>query len=144
MAPSLESCEKEHVCCVSHLVCGVLLRQPKWTVCCCLGAQLCLPLCNPVPCSPPGSSVHGIFQARILEWVAISISRGLSIHILGPVSFKYGIPEMEEVTQFRIPSWFTVLEVMHMLNYDLGTYQNQALVIRIDWIRMSKMVEYYW
>ena len=29
-------------------------------------------LCNPVDCSPPGSSVHGIFQARILEWVAIS------------------------------------------------------------------------
>ena len=28
--------------------------------------------CNPVDCSPPGSSVHGIFQARILEWVAIS------------------------------------------------------------------------
>ena len=79
-----------------------------------------------------------------MEWVAISISRGLSIHILGPVSFTYGIPEMEKVTQLRIPSWFTVLEVMHMFNYDLGTYQNQALVIRTDWIRMSKMVEYYW
>ena len=32
-------------------------------------------LCNPVDCSPPGSSIHGIFQARILEWVAISFSR---------------------------------------------------------------------
>ena len=32
--------------------------------------------CNPMDCSPPGSSVHGIFQARILEWVAISFSRG--------------------------------------------------------------------
>ena len=31
--------------------------------------------CDPVDCSPPGSSVHGIFQARILEWVAISFSR---------------------------------------------------------------------
>ena len=35
-------------------------------------------LCNPVECSPPGSSVHGILQARILEWVAISFSRGSS------------------------------------------------------------------
>ena len=32
-------------------------------------------LCQPMDCSPPGSSVHGIFQARILEWVAISFSR---------------------------------------------------------------------
>ena len=35
-------------------------------------------VCNPMDCSPPGSSVHGIFQARILEWVAISSSRGSS------------------------------------------------------------------
>ena len=35
-------------------------------------------LCDPVDCSPPGSSVHGISQARILEWVAISFSRGSS------------------------------------------------------------------
>ena len=35
-------------------------------------------LCDPMDCSPPGSSVHGILQARILEWVAISFSRGSS------------------------------------------------------------------
>ena len=40
--------------------------------------QLCLTLCDPKDCSPPGSSVHGILQARILEWVAISCSRGSS------------------------------------------------------------------
>ena len=40
--------------------------------------QLCPTLCNPMDCSPPGSSVHGISQARILEWVAISFSRGSS------------------------------------------------------------------
>ena len=40
--------------------------------------QLCPTLCNPLDCSPPGSSVHGILQARILEWVAISFSRGSS------------------------------------------------------------------
>ena len=36
--------------------------------------QLCPTLCKHINCSPPGSSVHGIFQARILEWVAISFS----------------------------------------------------------------------
>ena len=36
--------------------------------------------CNPMDCSPPGSSVHGISQARILEWVAISFSRGSFQH----------------------------------------------------------------
>ena len=38
-------------------------------------AQLCMTLCDPMDCSLPGSSVHGIFQARILEWVAISFSK---------------------------------------------------------------------
>ena len=39
---------------------------------------LCLTLCNPMDCSLPGSTIHGILQARILEWVAISFSRGSS------------------------------------------------------------------
>ena len=38
-------------------------------------AQSCPTLCDPVGCSPPGSSIRGIFQARVLEWVAISFSR---------------------------------------------------------------------
>ena len=40
--------------------------------------QSCLTLCNPMACNPPGSSVYGILQARILEWVAIPFSRGSS------------------------------------------------------------------
>ena len=44
---------------------------------CCLVAQLCPTLCDPMDCSPQGSSVYGIFQAGILEWVAIS---NTSIH----------------------------------------------------------------
>ena len=40
--------------------------------------QSCPILCDPMDCSPPGFSVHGIRQARILEWVAISFSRGSS------------------------------------------------------------------
>ena len=44
-------------------------------VCVCVCAQSCPTLCNPMDCSPPGSSVHGVLQARILEWVAISYSK---------------------------------------------------------------------
>ena len=44
----------------------------------CLVIQSCLIHCDPVDCSLPGSSVHGIFQARVLEWVVISFSRGSS------------------------------------------------------------------
>ena len=43
----------------------------------CMYAQSCPTLCDPTDCSPLDSSVHGIFQARILEWVAISYSRGI-------------------------------------------------------------------
>ena len=42
----------------------------------CSVSQPCATLCDPMDCCPPGSSVRGIFQARILEWVAISSSRG--------------------------------------------------------------------
>ena len=43
-----------------------------------LVTQLCPTLCDPMDCSPPGSSVRGFLQARILEWVAIPFSRGSS------------------------------------------------------------------
>ena len=46
-------------------------------VCVCVRAQSCLTLCDPMNCSPPGSSIHGIFQAEILEWVVISSSKGI-------------------------------------------------------------------
>ena len=41
-------------------------------------AQSCMTLCDPMDCSLPGSSIHGIFQARALEWGAIAFSRGSS------------------------------------------------------------------
>ena len=47
-------------------------------LCCCLVAKLCPTLCNPLDCSPPGSSIHGILQARILECITISFSRRYS------------------------------------------------------------------
>ena len=47
----------------------------SWQMCSAKLLQLCPTLCNPMDCSLPGSSVHGIFQARILRWVSISSSR---------------------------------------------------------------------
>ena len=55
----------------------ILLLLVISRVCACCD-QSCLLLCDVMDCSPPGSSVHGIFQARILEWVTISLSRGSS------------------------------------------------------------------
>ena len=53
---------------------AVFLILPS-SCCHCLVSMLCPALCNPMDCSPWGSSLHGISQARILEWAAISFSR---------------------------------------------------------------------
>ena len=45
-------------------------------------AQSCLTLCNPMDCSLPGSSIHGVFQARILEWGAIAFSASIVRYVL--------------------------------------------------------------
>ena len=58
---------------MSHLV---LMMIP--CVCCRLSPFSGVRLCEPVDCSPPGSSVHGSLQARVLEWVAVPSSRGSS------------------------------------------------------------------
>ena len=52
-------------------------RKENWLpkVGCVLISQSCPSLCDPIDCSPPGSSVHGLFQARILEWTDISFSK---------------------------------------------------------------------
>ena len=55
-----------------------IFLQSRGEICACSVAQSCLTLCDPLDCSPPCSSVHGILQARVLEWVAISSSRGSS------------------------------------------------------------------
>ena len=58
----------------------ILTPVKNWHMC--MHAQSCPTLCDPRDCSPPGSSVHGTVQARILEWVAISFSRGLNPPLL--------------------------------------------------------------
>ena len=61
---------------VQHVFC----RDEIWEVANAAAAakslQSCLTLCDPIDGSPPGSSIHGIFQARVLEWGAIAVSGG--------------------------------------------------------------------
>ena len=60
-------------------VCSLLSHLQPYVRACELSLQLCLTLCNTMNCSPPGSSVHGILQARILAWVAMPSTRGSSL-----------------------------------------------------------------
>ena len=64
--------EQHHYECWCKTFCVNICFQFFWVyICCGVCAQSCPTLCDPMDCSPPGSSVHEIFQARILEWVAI-------------------------------------------------------------------------
>ena len=59
---------------------GTFTQRANESCVLCSVTQLCPTPCDPMDCSPPGSSVLGIFQARMPEWVAISSSRGSSQH----------------------------------------------------------------
>ena len=75
----LRNIQLASVCvCVCVCVCAHMCVCVCVHTCVCVCAQLCLTLCNPLDWSLPGSSVNGIFQARILEWVVISSSKGSS------------------------------------------------------------------
>ena len=63
---------------VMYLILKKATEGLKWSFACMLRCSSHVWLCNPVNCSPPSSSVHGILQARILEWVATPSSRGSS------------------------------------------------------------------
>ena len=66
-------CMAESLCCPPETITTLLIDYVL-----CLVTQSCLTLSEPMDCSLPGSSVHGILQARMLEWVAIPSSRGSS------------------------------------------------------------------
>ena len=67
-------------------------------------AQSCLTLCNPMDCSLPGSSIHGIFQARMLEWVAISFSKKWKL--LSPVQL-FVTPWAIQSLEFSRPEYWS-------------------------------------
>ena len=62
-----------------HILCDSIYMKKNRQIHVWVSSYSVMSLCDPMDCNPPGSSVHGIFQARILKWVAISSSRGSSL-----------------------------------------------------------------
>ena len=67
-------------------------------------AQSCLTLSDPMDCSPPGSSVHGIFQARVLEW--------------GAIAFSARVYYLKQISYLQSLSLFPTHTVQNMLWYN--------------------------
>ena len=80
--------------CVSLCVCMYVLGLA-------LVAQSCLILCNPMDYSSPGSPVHGILQERVLEWVAISFSRG-STQLRDQIQVTYNAGRFFTISATRV------------------------------------------
>ena len=95
----------------------------------CSVPRSCLTLCDPMDCSPPGSSIHGIFQARVLEWVAISFFKGFSwprdgtrISCVSCLAGGFFITEPPESTAFKncesqYCTPITYINIVHQLNF---------------------------
>ena len=101
----------------------------------------CLTLCSPVDCNLSGSSVHGIFQASILEWVAISYSRGSSWPkdwnfisfiscICRPILYRCTIWEPER-TCFKYSHW--LYNKVTFLNLKKGSLTSESNPVSINW-----------
>ena len=71
--PCMWGCFVNSICVSESSVIRVVIGNAVGA--CAIHTQSCLTHCDPIDCSPPGSPVHGIFQARVLEWVAISLSK---------------------------------------------------------------------
>ena len=84
-------------------------------------AQLYLTLCDPMDCSPPGSSVHGISQARILEWVAMPFSRG-SFPPRSPTFQADSLPFEPLIIVYNFPN-------IHNTRFRFGTPHRKCLLI---------------
>ena len=75
--------------------------------------QSCPTLCNPMDCSPPGSSVHGISQARILEWVAMPSSRGSSCPRIKPTSLHWQVDSLPLRHQISLVIKLNTTTIIH-------------------------------
>ena len=87
--------------------------------------QSCQTLCNPMDCSPPDSSIHGIFQARVLEWVAISFSRGIFLM----QGSNLGFPHCRQILYHlshqgspMLPTWPLIQMRVHSFILSLNKY----------------------
>ena len=119
------------------------LPSPEWVS---EVVQSCPTLCHPVDCSPPGFSVHGILQARILEWVTISFSRGSRpwdqtriSHIGGRhfnlwatrEAFSYSVPKIKiSDSSTATKSFCHFSSAVHHFFHFKGIYSNKYLKIK--------------
>ena len=96
---------------------------------CVLVTQLCLTLCHPMECSPPGPSVHGLLQARVMEWVAIPFSRGSSL-IQG---LNLGLPHYRQIFYHQSHLGFPLLPCILICSFEQerkvrGTFNAQEII----------------
>ena len=91
-------------------------------------SQLCPTLCNPVDCRLPGSSIHGIFQARVLEWVATSFSRGSSW------------PRDQTLVSRIVGGFFTVWATREEIQWRLGHFLNLMIKHCLLNLGLSKII----
>ena len=90
--------------------------------------KLCQTLCNPMDCSLPGSSVHGIFQARILEWVAISSSRGSS-----QLRDQTHVSCIGRQTLYHWATWEAISPYIFVIHYNSNRKIIQRSCFSLDW-----------
>ena len=72
-------------------------------------SQSCLTLCDPMDCSLPGSSIHGIFQAKVLEWGVIAFSNGQYHYVIRNMSFV-----LEVVEQYSMEGLMIKMKLQHL------------------------------
>ena len=107
-------------------------------------AQSCPTLCNPVDCSPPGSSAHGVFQAWILEWVAVSFPR--------ESSWSRDRTRLSRIVGRRFTIWATREAHSDIVYFTLNIFQIMLLTtlklhLRSHWMfyycHLSHVYKYY-
>ena len=96
-------------------------------------AQSCPTLCDPVDCSLSGSSVHGIFQARVLEWIAISFSRGSS----GPRNQT----RVSHIAGRRFTVWATREANLHVNVCSAVTSFNTVMCIKNECVTFPRSIK---
>ena len=103
-------------------------------------------LCDPVDCSPPGSPIHGISQARVLEWVAIPFSRGSSWLRNWNCILCSGRQTLYHRVTWEVPlgSWSDLGEVMLILFFGLFfRLRNQARSLQCSMARYWNQLIYF-
>ena len=109
-------------------------------------ALSCLTLCDPMDCSLPGSSIHGIFQARVLEWVAIAFSEGC-LQNLTNYTLLHGMNALHLRTstliQFRGPEdemvgWHHWLNGMSLSKLQELVRDREAWHVAVYWVTKSQ------